>query len=110
MRYVAQLKLAGFRQESAGRLGVLGLRLMETKRSNLRVFLQIWDSQEGSIVWEGLEEINLSTDTFTENVISFNDIARQSARELLDHIPYEENPALVPVDEAQKTQFDGWDF
>ena len=110
VRYVAQLKLAGFRQESAGRLGVLGLRLMETKRSNLRVFLQIWDSQEGSIVWEGLEEINLSTDTFTENVISFNDIARQSARELLDHIPYEENPALVPVDEAQKTQFDGWDF
>ncbi|VAX12409.1 hypothetical protein MNBD_GAMMA24-2400, partial [hydrothermal vent metagenome] len=74
VRYLAQLKLGGFRQESAGRFGFLGLRLMETKRANLRVFLQIWDSQEGSIVWEGLEELNLSTDTFTEKVINFNDI------------------------------------
>jgi len=82
VRYIAQLKLAGFDQTTAGRFGLLGLRLMETKRANLRVFLQIWDSQEGSIVWEGLEELNLATDTFSDNTISFNDIARQSAREL----------------------------
>ncbi len=110
VRYLAQLKLGGFRQESAGRFGFLGLRLMETKRANLRVFLQIWDSQEGSIVWEGLEELNLSSDTFTEKVISFNDIARQSARELLVHIPYQKNPRLVPIDEAQKRDDIDWEF
>ncbi len=110
VRYLAQLKLAGFRQETAGRLGVLGLRLIETKRANLRIFLQIWDSQEGSIVWEGLEELNLSTDTFTENTISFNDIARQSARELLEHIPYQKNRILVPVDEAKKNPDIDWEF
>ena len=109
VRYLAQLKLAGFRQESAGRFGLLGLRLMETKRANLRVFLQIWDSREGSIVWEGLEELNLSSDTFTENMISFNDIARQSARELLEHIPYLEDKVLLPVDEA-KSNFVDWEF
>lgn len=110
VRYLAQLKLAGFRQESAGRFGVLGLRLIETKRTNLRVFLQIWDSQEGSIVWEGLEELNLSTDTFTEKVISFNDIARQSAREMLEHLPYQKDPKLVPMDEAQKGKDTNWEF
>lgn len=110
VRYLAQLKLGGFRQESAGRFGLLGLRLMETKRANLRVFLQIWDSQEGSIVWEGQEELNLSSDTFTEKVISFSDIARQSARELLEHLPYQKNPKLVPMDEAKKSADIGWDF
>lgn len=110
VRYLAQLKLSGFRQGSAGRFGLLGLRLMETKRANLRVFLQIWDSQEGSIVWEGLEELNLSTDTFTEKVISFNDIARQSAREMLEHIPYQKDPKLVPMDEAQKGKDTSWEF
>lgn len=110
VRYVAQLKLAGFEQTTAGRLGVLGLRLLETKRANLRVFLQIWDSQKGSIVWEGLEELNLATDTFSDNTISFNQIARQSARELLEHIPYQKNPALVPVDEAKKSNDIDWEF
>jgi len=110
VRYVAQLKLAGFEQTTAGRLGVLGLRVLETKRANLRVFLQIWDSQEGTIVWEGLEELNLATDTFSDNAISFNDIARQSARELLEHIPYQKNPALVPVDEARNNKEIDWDF
>ncbi|VAX05692.1 hypothetical protein MNBD_GAMMA25-1093 [hydrothermal vent metagenome] len=110
VRYLAQLKLAGFYQQSAGRFGVLGLRLVETKRTNLRVFLQIWDSQEGSIVWEGLEELTLSTDTFSEKIISFNDIARQSARELLEHIPYQKNRALVPVDEAKKSSDIDWEF
>ncbi|VAX12933.1 hypothetical protein MNBD_GAMMA24-1534, partial [hydrothermal vent metagenome] len=78
--------------------------------ANLRVFLQIWDSQEGSIVWEGLEELNLSTDTFTEKVINFNDIARQSARELLEHIPYQMDPKLVPLDEAKKNDDIDWEF
>ena len=110
VRYIAQLKLAGFEQTTAGRFGLLGLRLMETKRANLRVFLQIWDSQEGSIVWEGLEELNLATDTFSDNTISFNDIARQSARELLEQIPYQKNRALVPVDEALKTVDTDWEF
>jgi len=110
VRYVAQLKLAGFEQTTAGRFGLFGLRLMETKRANLRVFLQIWDSQEGSIVWEGLEELNLATDTFSDNTISFNDIARQSARELLEHIPYQKNRALIPVDEALKSTEPDWEF
>ncbi len=110
VRYLAQLKLGGFQQESAGRLGLLGLRLMETKRADLRIFMQIWDSQQGSIAWEGLEELNLSSDTFTEKVISFSDIARQSARELLKHIPYQKNPKRVPQAQAQKEKNLDWEF
>jgi hypothetical protein len=57
-RYLAQLKLAGFQQGSNTRLGVFGLRLLETKYAKLRLFFQIWDARDGSIAWEGVQELN----------------------------------------------------
>ena len=86
-RYIAQLNLSGFNQGEKGRFGLMGLRLLETKRANLRVFLQIWDTQEGMIAWEGYEEINFSTETYTEKGITFYDIARQIAENMVARIP-----------------------
>lgn len=86
-RYLAQLKLSGFHQGSTERFGVLGLRVLETKRANLRIFLQIWDGQEGVIAWEGYEEIFLSTETFSEKGVMFYDITRTIAERMIEHIP-----------------------
>ena len=36
---------------------------MQTKQANIRIFFQIWDSKDGSIAWEGTEEMNYSWDT-----------------------------------------------
>ena len=60
MRYLAQLKLGAFRQESKSRFGMLGIRMLETKTSTIRLFLQIWDSNDGSIAWEGSHAIEPS--------------------------------------------------
>jgi hypothetical protein len=62
-RYLGQLKLAGFSQGTQGRWGVLGLRVVETKYARIRLFLQIWDSTDGSIAWEGVHELNYAYDT-----------------------------------------------
>ena len=86
-RYIAQLNLSGFDQGEKGRFGIFGLRVLETKRANLRVFLQIWDTQEGMIAWEGYEEINFATETYTEKGITFYDIARQIAENMVARIP-----------------------
>jgi len=111
VRYVAQLKLAGFKQESTGRLGLLGLRITETKRATMRVFMQIWDSREGTIVWEGLEELLYSEDTMSEKVINFAEIAQAGARSLFAHIPYETDPTLVPADHAKaERKKSDWEF
>jgi len=87
-RYIAQLNLSGFDQGDKGRFGIFGLRVLETKRANLRVFLQIWDTQEGMIAWEGYEEMNYSTETYTERGITFYDIARQIAENMVARIPH----------------------
>jgi hypothetical protein len=48
-RYLAQIKLQGFGQGSKGRFGFLGLRVSETLYGDVRLYLQIWDSRDGSI-------------------------------------------------------------
>lgn len=86
-RYLAQLKLAGFNQGNTGRFGVLGLRVLETKKANLRVFLQLWDSHTGAIVWEGYEEMDYAYDTATEQGVMFHDIARAMAVDMFTMLP-----------------------
>jgi hypothetical protein len=86
-RYIAQLKLESFSQESKDRLGILGLRVMETKSANVRVFLQIWDAQKGAIAWEGTEEINVSRESFSENTIPFKEAVQEAASKLFSQLP-----------------------
>ena len=86
-RYLAQLKLGGFRQESKNRWGTLGIRMLETKTTTLRLYLQIWDGENGSVAWEGAQELSSSHETLQEDAISFKTAVEQSAAELLASLP-----------------------
>lgn len=98
-RYLAQLKLAGLSQGSENRLGVFGLRVAETKHASVRVFLQIWDSENGTIVWEGIEELSYAYDTVGENPVTFQVAVEAAARDLLGKLPGSSKAA-----EPEKTQ------
>ncbi len=87
VRYLAQLKLGGFRQDSKGRWGALGLRLVETKSTALRLYLQIWDSEDGSVVWEGAHEMTASHDSMAEDTVTFRSVTEQAARALVGRMP-----------------------
>jgi len=87
VRYIAQLQMANFQQESQDRFSVLGLRMVQTKKANIRLFLRIWNGQEGSIAWEGAQELYMAKETVTENAISFRDVVELSAREIIAKIP-----------------------
>lgn len=86
-RYLAQLKLGAFKQESKGRFGMLGLRVLETKTSTIRLFLQIWDSVDGSVAWEGAQESTVSHESMAEEYVSMKSIVQESARDLVGHLP-----------------------
>lgn len=87
VRYLAHLKLGGFRQESKGRWGAIGFRVLETKTTYLRLYLQIWDGENGSVAWEGAEELTSSHESLKEDTVSFKTAVEQSARELLARLP-----------------------
>jgi hypothetical protein len=86
-RYLAQLKLGAFRQESKDRFGMFGLRVVQTKTSTIRLFLQIWDSQDGSVAWEGAQESTVSHESLAEEYVSMKSIVQESARDLVAHLP-----------------------
>jgi hypothetical protein len=86
-RYLVQLNLADFQSQSRGRFSILGLRFLETKIANLRVFMQIWDSETGRIVWEGGGELNYTYETVAERPVYFLQVAREAAGRLYADLP-----------------------
>ncbi|WP_028583800.1 hypothetical protein [Desulfogranum mediterraneum] len=86
-RYLAQLKLAGFNQGGTSRLGVFGLRLVETRRATLRLFFQIWDAENGEIAWEALQELNWSEEMVSEDIVTLQMIMAQAAKNIGARLP-----------------------
>ena len=86
-RYIAQLKLQGFTQNSKNRLGILGLRIIDTQLGDVRVYLQIWDSRDGSIAWEAMEELRIAMDTTREEPIMLRTLLERSAEDLIAKLP-----------------------
>ncbi len=87
MRYLGQLKLSGFTQGSDGRLGVFGLRIVNTKQASIRLFFQIWDSADGSIAWEGFNEFQYAMDTPLEETVTLQKVLEQASVRLIDRLP-----------------------
>jgi hypothetical protein len=87
MRYLGQLKLSGFTQGTDGRLSIFGLRVINTKQASIRLFFQIWDATDGSIVWEGVDELQFSVDTPMENAVTLKAVLEQASMHLVDKLP-----------------------
>ncbi len=87
VRYLAQLKLSGFRQESKNRWGTFGIRMLETKTTSLRLYLQIWDGINGTVAWEGGQELTTAHESLLEDAIPFTTAVKQSADNLLARLP-----------------------
>ena len=92
-RYLAQLKLSGFSQGSDGRLGVFGLRLVKTQSARLRLVFQIWDSHDGSIAWEAMEELEYSEDTVMERTVTLRTIIEKAGEDLIECLPSVPGPS-----------------
>lgn len=60
---------------------------METKTTFLRLYLQIWDGENGSVVWEGSEELTSANDSMHEDPVSFKTAVEQSAEKILARLP-----------------------
>ena len=86
-RYIAQLKLQGFSQNSKNRLGILGLRIIDTQLGDVRLYFQIWDSRDGSIAWEAMEELRIAMETTKEQPIMLRTLLERSAQDLVAKLP-----------------------
>ena len=86
-RYLVQLKLAGFSQDMRERLSILGVRLFQTLHANIRLYMQIWDAEAGTIAWEGSEEMSYAYDSSAELPVTFRRVVEQAAQQLIQNLP-----------------------
>lgn len=86
-RYMAQIQVQGFGQNAKERFGVFGLRIGETKSAAVRLFLQVWDSRDGKMAWEALEEVQYSYDTVTEEQLTLPQVVGRAAKDLIAKLP-----------------------
>jgi hypothetical protein len=86
-RYVAQLKLQGFEQGAKDRFGILGFRIVETKFAHVRLYLQVWDTRDGSVAWEGMQELRYSRESTTEEPVMQRTVLELTARDLIARLP-----------------------
>ena len=86
-RYLAQVKLQAFNESSKNRFGLLGLRLIETQHADVRLFFQIWDSRDGTIAWEAMQELRIARESTTEEPLMLRQVLEHSARAVIARLP-----------------------
>lgn len=87
VRYLIQMSLLQYTQDTSTRFSVLGIRFVQTRSSTLRVFAQIWDATTGGIVWEGSSSVTLAGEDVREKPIPFEDVATRAWSELIKRLP-----------------------
>lgn len=86
-RYLAQIKLQDFGQGAKDRFGFLGFRIVQTQYAHVRLFFQIWDSSDGTIAWEGMQEMRISRESMTERPVMQRAVLERTAEDLVAKLP-----------------------
>jgi hypothetical protein len=60
---------------------------VETKYAHLRLFLQVWDTNDGSIALEAMQEIRVSLESVSEEPVMLFDVLQRAARDLIARLP-----------------------
>ncbi len=86
-RYLMQVKLASFDQSRSPRFAYFGVTLLQSQAATTRLFIQIWDSIEGKIVWERSAEAVSRGLSVRERSIALPVAVRDAAGDLLSGLP-----------------------
>jgi len=88
VRYLAQLKVGSFNQNDKGGIApFLGIALTHKETANVRLFVQLWDSATGKIVWERSSEASKSTRSLRDKPISIETVINSASEDLITTLP-----------------------
>lgn len=74
-RYVFQPRLAHFSQHMTERWSFIAVRIMETRSSVMRLTLQLWDVNNGHLVWDSATEVTMQSEAVSQDPVYFEDEA-----------------------------------
>jgi hypothetical protein len=77
-RYLLQPGLAEFNQSLVDKFEFTGLKIVKTRISALRLWLQVWDTQTGHILSESTGELTVAASVVSQDrTVSLDDIAQK---------------------------------
>jgi hypothetical protein len=77
-RYVLLPGLAEFNQVIIDRLSIYGWNIIQSRVTTLRLWLQLWETQTGKILWESSGEVTLATKLLrSEQTVPLDEIAQK---------------------------------
>jgi hypothetical protein len=77
-RYVFLPGLADFNQILVDRFEIAGLKTIRNRVITLRLWLQLWDTQTGQIVWESTGEANVASELFLpQRIVPLDEIGQK---------------------------------
>lgn len=77
-RYVLLPGLAEFDQVMIDRLAISGLKVVQSRVTTLRLWLQLWDAQTGRLLWESAGEATVASELLRpERTVPLHGIARK---------------------------------
>ena len=77
-RYVFQPRLAAFSQTMYDRWTFpgLGVLIAQTRQSDLRMSLQLWDAKTGELLWASMAEGTMQSEAFSKDPVYLEDTMR----------------------------------
>jgi len=77
-RYVILPGLAEFREVVVDRFEISGLKIVQSRISTLRLWLQLWDTHTGRMLWESTGEASVASELLQRGrTVPFDDIAQK---------------------------------
>jgi hypothetical protein len=85
VRYVFQPRLAAFSQMMTDRFKfpAFGVLLSQTRSSNMRLLVQLWDTESGELVWASLAETTMQNEAVSQDPVYLEDITRATVASIL---------------------------
>jgi hypothetical protein len=88
VRYVAQPRLLSFTETTYSRFSFLGLSLISTRETTVKIFLQVWDVSTGNIVWEGSGQATIAVEAMRAKPVTFEEVAETASFSLMKKLPF----------------------
>jgi hypothetical protein len=87
-RYVFQPRLAFFLQTMTDRwkIPALDIRVSQTRSSIMRLSLQLWDTENGELVWGSVAETNMANEAVSQDPVYLEDIARATLGSMISDL------------------------
>ncbi len=85
--YFLQPRLVSFEQTQAGRFSLLGLSIIKTHESRIKVYLELWNAATGEILWIGVGDATIASENYRAKPIPFETAARFAVKQIAAKIP-----------------------